>query len=168
MNTITQTMRFRQAIIEYSFKNGVTIRDKEYRLMLKLYLLLVLSVSHKAKSFINIPPLMNIQDFAILKHLRSKVRIARRCLLSICRKDFRLKLSVFRQITVMSLPKFWATQKIRSRQCLKTNSNNTVYTINSSDRIHPGITARLSVHTVRITNIFMLRIKFYSVDGEFF
>ncbi len=24
MNTITQTMKFRQAIIEYSFKNGVT------------------------------------------------------------------------------------------------------------------------------------------------
>ncbi len=102
--------------------------------------------------------------FRYLKHLRSKAHIARRCFLSICRKDFRLKLSVFRQIMVMSLPKFWATQKIRSRQCLTTNSNNTVFAINSSDRIHPDITARLSVHTVRITNIFMLRIKFYSFD----
>ncbi len=31
MNTITQTMKFRQAIIEYSFKNGVTKAAIRYK-----------------------------------------------------------------------------------------------------------------------------------------
>ena len=31
MNTITQTMRFRQALIEYSFKHGVTKAAIRYK-----------------------------------------------------------------------------------------------------------------------------------------
>lgn len=38
MNTITQTMRFRQVLIEYSLKNGVTKAAIRYKVNRPIYL----------------------------------------------------------------------------------------------------------------------------------
>ena len=123
MNTITQTMKFRQAIIEYSFKNGVTKAAIRYKVNRQY-------VYRWRKRY-----------DGTLQSLSDKSR----------RPHHHLN-----QHTPEEL-KLIADMRKRS---LKMSSNGTVFTINSSDHIHPDITARLSVHTVSITNIFMLHINF--------
>ena len=114
----------------------------------------------KEKSFINTPPLTNTSDFAIQRLLRSIAATALAMFLKHLQKRFPFKLECVQTDNGQDFTKRLGNTENPTPTLFEARPEQCGIKTNSQSPTHRDITARLSVATAKITNIFMLHILF--------